>query len=103
MLLINIITQAKITSKMVNYKPTTVTIDIKSAKKNQLTKLADFLSPCNRLADFLSPCSCWVLTGGIIQCKEMNTHTASTHKHSSKVMTVQSKCMCVSVMCDISK
>ena len=78
---------------MVKYKHTTVTIDIKSAKKNQLTKLADFLSPC----------SCWVLTDGIIQCKEMNTHTASTHKHSSEVMTAQSKCMCVSVMCDISK
>ena len=58
------------------------------SQKNQLTKLADFLSPC----------SCWVLTGGIIQCKEMNTHTASTHKHCNQVMTVQSKCMCVSVI-----
>ena len=78
---------------MVKYKPTTVTIDIKSVKKNQQTNLADFLSAW----------PCWVISDGIIQCKEMKTHTASTHTHSSELMTVQSNCMCANVMCDISK
>ena len=78
---------------MAKYMPTTVTTRYKISQKNWTIILDDFLSAC----------PCWVITGGIIQCKEMNTHTASTHKHSSEVMTVQSKCMCVSVMCDISK